>query len=66
MTRISLTEREGSSAVEERAVEAVRVISEDELGAIAGGGRGYNGMVMDDTAGKEGVGTKSAYGRLGV
>jgi hypothetical protein len=60
MSNVSLrkTERRLSSA--EAAVEIIRVISEDELNAITGAGGGYNGIVMDDTAGRESVRTRNA------
>ena len=39
----------------ESVAEIARVIYEDELDWVTGTGGGYNGIVMDDTAGKEGI-----------
>ena len=54
MDKISVrkTEPHPSSA---EAGQTVCAISEDELASIAGAGAGYNGIVMNDTAGKASI-----------
>jgi hypothetical protein len=61
MSNISWRKPERHPSSAETAVETIRVISEDELNSITGAGGGYNGMVMDDTAGKEGIRRRNAY-----
>ena len=53
MKRISVSKTERSPPSAE-AGQAVFALSEDELAAITAA-RGYNGMVMDDTAGKASI-----------